>query len=68
MKPVRNFLDRIEPNFEQGGKLERLYPLYEALDTFLYTPRDVTSGPTHVRDAIDLKRLMSTVVVALLPC
>ncbi|QDU38049.1 Na(+)-translocating NADH-quinone reductase subunit B [Maioricimonas rarisocia] len=68
MKPVRKFLDRIEPNFEQGGKLEFFYPLYEALDTFLYTPRDVTSGPTHVRDAIDLKRLMSTVVVALLPC
>ncbi|MEW4527249.1 NADH:ubiquinone reductase (Na(+)-transporting) subunit B [Maioricimonas sp. JC845] len=68
MKPVRKFLDRIEPSFEQGGKLERFYPLYEALDTFLYTPRDVTQGPTHVRDAIDLKRLMGTVVVALLPC
>lgn len=44
------------------------YPLYEALDTFLYTPGQVTSGPSHIRDSIDLKRMMSTVVVALLPC
>lgn len=44
------------------------YPLYEALDTFLYTPGEVTSGPSHIRDGIDLKRMMSTVVVALLPC
>ncbi len=44
------------------------YPLYEALDTFLYTPGQVTSGPSHIRDGIDLKRMMSTVVVALLPC
>ncbi|MFT5091929.1 MAG: Na+-transporting NADH:ubiquinone oxidoreductase subunit B, partial [Porticoccaceae bacterium] len=41
---------------------------YEALDTFLYTPGEVTSGPSHIRDGIDLKRMMSTVVVALLPC
>lgn len=44
------------------------YPLYEVLDTFLYTPGQVTSGPSHIRDGIDLKRMMSTVVVALLPC
>ena len=44
------------------------YPLYEALDTFLYTPGQVTAGPSHIRDGIDLKRMMSTVVVALLPC
>jgi Na+-transporting NADH:ubiquinone oxidoreductase subunit B len=45
-----------------------LYPLYEAADTFLYTPGEVTRGPSHVRDALDLKRMMSIVVVALLPC
>jgi Na+-transporting NADH:ubiquinone oxidoreductase subunit B len=68
MKPIRTVLDAVEPMFEKGGKLERLYPLYEAADTFLYTPKDVTSGTTHVRDAIDLKRMMITVVAALIPC
>lgn len=68
MKPLRRFLDRIRPKFEKGGKLERLYPLYEGLDTFLYTPDEVTSGPSHVRDGIDLKRMMGMVVVALIPC
>lgn len=68
MKPLRGFLDKLHPLFKKGGKLEKLYPLYEAADTFLYTPGDVTKGPSHVRDGIDLKRMMTTVVVALLPC
>ncbi len=68
MQPLRRFLDSIHPQFAEGGKLHKLYPLYEALDTFLYTPPDVTKGPTHIRDAMDLKRMMITVVVALLPC
>jgi Na+-transporting NADH:ubiquinone oxidoreductase subunit B len=68
MKPLRGFLDKIQPLFEKGGKLEKLYPLYEAADTFLYTPGEVTKGPSHVRDGLDLKRMMTTVVVALLPC
>jgi Na+-transporting NADH:ubiquinone oxidoreductase subunit B len=68
MKPLRGFLDKVQPLFEKGGKLEKLYPLYEAADTFLYTPGEVTKGPSHVRDGIDLKRMMTTVVVALLPC
>jgi len=67
MKPLRRFLDSLEPSFKEG-KLAALYPLYEALDTFLYTPPDVTSGSTHVRDGMDLKRMMSLVVVALGPC
>jgi len=54
--------------FAKGGKLERLYPLYELVDTFLYTPKETTTGGTHIRDAIDLKRMMITVVVALIPC
>jgi len=54
--------------FKEGGKFEKLYPLFEAQDTFLLTPPDTTKGPTHVRDAVDLKRVMFTVVVALLPC
>ena len=65
---LRNLLDKIEPLFHKGGKLEQLYPLYEANDTFLYTPGDVAKGATHVRDAIDTKRMMTMVIVALLPC
>ncbi len=65
---LRKLLDRIEPLFHPGGKLEKLYPLYEANDTFLFTPADVTSGSTHVRDSIDTKRMMSMVIVALIPC
>ncbi|MEM9353496.1 MAG: NADH:ubiquinone reductase (Na(+)-transporting) subunit B [Planctomycetota bacterium] len=65
---LRKLLDAIEPTFGPNGKLNKLYPLYEAADTFLYTPGDVTKGPTHVRDGIDLKRMMSLVVVALGPC
>jgi Na+-transporting NADH:ubiquinone oxidoreductase subunit B len=68
MKALRDFLDRIHPHFDKGGKLESFHALYEMADTFLYTPSDVTQGSAHVRDAIDLKRIMFTVVVALLPC
>ena len=65
---LRKLLDKIEPLFHEGGPLEKLYPLYEANDTFLYTPGEVATGETHVRDAIDLKRMMSMVIVALIPC
>lgn len=65
---LRKFLDKLAHSFEKGGKYEKLYPLYEAADTFLYTPADVTKRDAHVRDALDLKRMMMTVVVALLPC
>jgi Na+-transporting NADH:ubiquinone oxidoreductase subunit B len=68
MQFLRNLLDKLEPKFHKGGKLEKLYPLYEATDTFLFTPPDVTKSSSHVRDAIDLKRMMMTVVIALLPC
>lgn len=68
MKIIRNFLDNREPLFKKGGPLEALYPFYEANDTLLYTPGDVTTGSVHVRDALDLKRMMITVVVALIPC
>jgi Na+-transporting NADH:ubiquinone oxidoreductase subunit B len=61
-------LDKVEPLFHKGGPLESLYPLYEANDTFLYTPGEVAKGKTHVRDAIDTKRMMSMVIVALIPC
>ncbi|MCG8459801.1 MAG: NADH:ubiquinone reductase (Na(+)-transporting) subunit B [Holophagales bacterium] len=68
MKALRKLLDSQAKHFEEGGKLEKLYPLWEAQDTFLYTPGEETQGASHVRDAADLKRIMVTVVVALVPC
>ena len=65
---LRSMLDKVEPLFHKGGPLEKLYPLYEANDTFLYTPGEVAKGNTHVRDAIDTKRMMTMVIVALIPC
>lgn len=67
MKALRKLLDSQEKHFLKGGKLEKLYPLWEAQDTFLYTPSTVTREASHVRDALDLKRMMVTVIVALLP-
>lgn len=67
MKFLRDLLDKIEPHFHEGGKLEKAYPLYEAADTFLYTPGEKTLSGPHVRDGIDLKRTMIMVVMALLP-
>jgi len=65
---ARDFLDSIEPHFTKGGKLEKYYGLYEMVDTFLYTPSDVTRGKTHVRDGNDLKRTMTFVVFATTFC
>lgn len=67
MKFLRDILDNVEPHFTKGGKFEKFYPLYEAGDTFLFSPGDVTKGNTHVRDGIDLKRTMVTVAMALFP-
>ena len=68
MSTLRTLLDRIGRNFEKGGRLERLHPFWEAADTFFYSPGSVTKGGAHVRDALDLKRMMMTVVIATLPC
>ena len=69
MKPLRKLLDKIKPNFEKGGKLEKFYPAFNAFETFLFVP-DQTAPPNgaHVRDAIDLKRTMILVVLSLVPC
>ncbi len=67
MKLLRQLLDRVEPTFSEG-KLKTLYPLYEAIDTFLFTPGDSTKTASHIRDSIDLKRMMSIVLVSLMPC
>lgn len=68
MSRVRRFLDDIHPLFAKGGKLEKFYAVYEMVDTFLYSPKDVTHHAPHVRDGIDLKRVMSYVVLATIPC
>ncbi len=68
MKFLRNALDKFGKPFHKGGKWEKFYPLYEAADSFLYTPGARTKGGPHLRDANDLKRTMITVVIALLPC
>ena len=68
MSRLRDALDRIAPHFGEGGRFERLHPLWEAFDTFAYTPGHVTRAGAHVRDGLDYKRLMTIVVVALLPC
>jgi Na+-transporting NADH:ubiquinone oxidoreductase subunit B len=67
MEFFRYFLDKYKPLFEKNGKLEKLYYLYEATEEFFYTPGTVTSRSPHLRDSIDLKRLMVTVVLALIP-
>lgn len=68
MSRIRNYLDSIHPQFAKGGPLEKYYAIYEMVNTFLYTPSDVTTGTTHVRDAIDLKRIMTYVFIAAIPC
>jgi Na+-transporting NADH:ubiquinone oxidoreductase subunit B len=68
LKFLREWLDKKGKDFEPGGKLHAFHALYEAPDTLLFTPGEVTKGNTHVRDALDLKRMMITVVFALVPC
>lgn len=64
---LKNYLEKIEPNFEPGGKYEKWYALYEAAATIFYTPGLVNKGQTHVRDSVDLKRIMIMVWLALFP-
>jgi Na+-transporting NADH:ubiquinone oxidoreductase subunit B len=64
---LRSFLDSIEPNFKEGGKYQNWYALYEAVDTIFYSPNHVTKSTAHVRDGVDLKRIMITVWFAVFP-
>lgn len=69
MKAIRNLFDKLRTNFEKGGKLEKLYPAFNAFETFFFVPGHTTvPGATHIRDAVDLKRTMILVVISLLPC
>jgi len=67
-KALRKYLDRQERHFLPGGRYERFGALFELVDTFLYTPSTVTAGTPHLRDGIDLKRVMIFVWIAVLPC
>ena len=67
MKLFRNILNTVKPHFEKGGKLEKMYPAYDAFETFLFVPDHTTKLGSHIRDAIDLKRTMITVLIALMP-
>ncbi len=64
---LRGFLDSLEPHFHKGGRYEKWYALYEAVDTIFYQPADVTKTTSHVRDGIDLKRIMITVWLCTFP-
>ncbi|TAF99061.1 MAG: NADH:ubiquinone reductase (Na(+)-transporting) subunit B [Cytophagia bacterium] len=69
MKFLRNILDKVKPNFEKGGKFEKLHPAYDAFETFAFVPNHTTPAKgSQIRDGVDLKRMMVTVIVAMLPC
>ncbi|MBE9480223.1 MAG: NADH:ubiquinone reductase (Na(+)-transporting) subunit B [Bacteroidetes bacterium] len=67
MKALRNFLDKIKPQFEKGEKFEIFGSTFEAFESFLFVSDKVTSKGSHIRDSIDMKRTMSVVVIALIP-
>lgn len=68
MKFLEKIVDKIGENFKEGRPLAKFYPLFEATDTFLLTPGKITKKAPYVRDAVDMKRVMIFVVVALIPC
>ena len=67
MNGLRKLVDKIKPTFEKGGKLGFLHSTFDAFETFLFVPNTVTKKGTHVRDCVDLKRVMIMVVLALVP-
>jgi Na+-transporting NADH:ubiquinone oxidoreductase subunit B len=68
VKALRNLVDSMKPAFAKGGKLEKLHWVFDGLETFLFTPGHATEKGAHIRDGIDLKRTMSIVIMAMLPC
>ena len=65
---LRSFFDSVEPHFTKGGKWEKYFPVYEMVESFLYTPKTVTTAAPHARSYIDMKRIMTYVVIATIPC
>lgn len=64
---IRNYLDKIRPNFREGGKLHAFQSVFDGFESFLYVPNDTSKSGVHIHDAIDSKRIMSMVVIALMP-
>lgn len=67
MKALRNYLDKIKPNFEEGGKFHAFRSVFDGFETFLFVPNATSKSGTHIHDSIDSKRIMSIVVIALIP-
>ena len=67
MKALRKYLDKIKPNFEEGGRLHALRSVFDGFETFLFVPDTTAKSGVHIHDAIDSKRIMSMVVIALMP-
>lgn len=67
MKALRNYIDKIKPNFEEGGKLSMFHSVFDGFETFLFTPNSTSKTGVHIHDSIDSKRTMSVVILALLP-
>lgn len=67
MKSLRNYLDQVKPQFMEGGRFEKLHSTFDAIETFLFVPDKTTFKGSHIRDAIDLKRTMSIVIIAMIP-
>ncbi len=67
MKALRNYLDKIKPQFKEGGKFEKLHSTFDAIETFLFVPDKTTFRGSHIRDSIDMKRTMTVVIIAMLP-
>lgn len=68
MRQLRHYLDRLQPSFSKSGHFEKFSAVYEMLDNLVYTPSTITQTAPHVRDGIELKRVMSFIVLAVLPC
>ena len=68
MKALRKMLDKVEPHFQEGGRLHAFHSVYDGFETFLFTPRSTSTSGAHIHDSMDSKRTMIIVVMALVPC
>ena len=67
MKALRNYIDKLKPHFEKGGKLEKFHSVFDGFETFLFVPNTTSKSGVHMHDARDSKRTMSIVILALVP-
>ena len=67
MKALRNYVDKIKPHFKEGGKLHAFHSVFDGIETFLFVPNSTSQSGVHIHDAIDSKRIMSIVVISLMP-